>query len=178
MLTDQLEAFIENRIRLKSGTELTAVIVITATGLKVLFLAGMAVAVDGRRVDFSRTFGCKGMMFSDAPNPACVFGNTNSSWTLKVDLESEYLCRLLNHMRASANPIATLVLADADIIPERRIDFSSGHFERVLASFPKRGSKRPWKLYQNCLKDILRFKFAAIECSLRFPEKGKAIGSS
>ena len=177
VVTDHIETFTENGIRLKSGKELTADIIVTATGLKLLFLAGMAVAVDGRKVDFSKTFGYKGMMFSDVPNLACVFGYTNSSWTLKADLESEYLCRLLNHMQASGNPIATPVLADADITPERWIDFSSGYFERALASFPKQGSKRPWKLYQNYLKDILLFEFASIEDgSLRFSKKGKATG--
>ena len=139
----------------------------------------MAVAVDGRKVDFSKTFGYKGMMFSDVPNLACVFGYTNSSWTLKADLESEYLCRLLNHMQASGNPIATPVLADADITPERWIDFSSGYFERALASFPKQGSKRAWKLHQNDPKDVLLFTFASIEdSSPRRSKKGKAIGIS
>ncbi|MBL8421875.1 MAG: NAD(P)/FAD-dependent oxidoreductase [Dechloromonas sp.] len=95
VVTDHIETVTENGSRLKSGKELTADIVVTATGLKLLFLAGMAVAVDSRKVDFSRTFGRKGMLFSDVPNPACVFGYTNSSWTLKADLESEYLCRLL-----------------------------------------------------------------------------------
>ena len=148
--------------------------VVTATGLKLLFLAGMAVTVDGRKVDFSRTFGYKGMMFSGVPNLSCVFGYTNSSWTLKADLESDYLCRLLNHMQASGEQIITPV-ADPEIKPERWIDFSSGYFERALGSFPKQGSRPPWKLYQNYFKDILLFRFARIaDDSLRFSKAGRA----
>ncbi|MBL0354661.1 MAG: NAD(P)/FAD-dependent oxidoreductase [Dechloromonas sp.] len=149
--------------------------VVTATGLKLLFLAGMAVTVDGRKVDFSRTFGYKGMMFSGVPNLSCVFGYTNSSWTLKADLESDYLCRLLNHMQASGEQIVTPV-ADPGIKPERWIDFSSSYFERALGSFPKQGSKAPWKLYQNYFKDILLFRFARLaDDSLRFSKAGQAV---
>lgn len=104
-------------------------------------------------------------MFSDVPNMARVFACTNSSRILKAHPESEYLCRILNHMRASGNPIATPLPADADITPERRIDFSSGHLERALASFLKPGSKRAWKLHQNDPKDVLLFTFASIEDS-------------
>ncbi|MGB5008795.1 MAG: NAD(P)/FAD-dependent oxidoreductase [Candidatus Dechloromonas phosphoritropha] len=149
--------------------------VVTATGLKLLFLAGMAVTVDGRKVDFSRTFGYKGMMFSGVPNLSCVFGYTNSSWTLKADLESDYLCRLLNHMQASGEQIVTPV-ADPGIKPERWIDFSSSYFERALGSFPKQGSKAPWKLYQNYFKDILLFRFARLaDDSLRFSKACQAV---
>jgi hypothetical protein len=148
-------------------------------GVKLQFLAGMAVAVDRRKVNLSRTFGYEGMMFSDVPNMARVFACTNSSRILKAHPESEYLCRLLNHMRVSGNPIATPLPADADITPERRIDFSSGHLERALASFLKPGSKRAWKLHQNDPKDVLLFTFASIEdSSPRRSKKGKAIGIS
>ena len=175
VVTDQIETFTETGILLKSGKELAADIVVTATGLKLLFLAGMAVTVDGRKVDFSRTFGYKGMMFSGVPNLSCVFGYTNSSCTLKADLESDYLCRLLNHMQASGEQIVTPV-ADPGIKPERWIDFSSSYFERALGSFPKQGSKAPWKLYQNYFKDILLFRFARLaDDSLRFSKAGQAV---
>lgn len=176
VVTDQIETFTETGIRLKSGKELAADIIVTATGLKLLFLAGMAVAVDGRKVDFSRTFGYKGMMFSGVPNLSCVFGYTNSSWTLKADLESDYLCRLLNHLQASGKQIVTPIVADPEIKPERWIDFSSGYFERALGSFPNQGSKKPWKLYQNYFKDILLFRFARLaDDSLRFAKAGQAV---
>ena len=174
VVTDQIETFTETGIRLKSGKELAADIIVTATGLKLLFLAGMAVTVDGRKVDFSRTFGYKGMMFSGVPNLSCVFGYTNSSWTLKADLESDYLCRLLNHMQAGGEQIVTPV-ADPEIKPERWIDFSSGYFERALGSFPKQGSRPPWKLYQNYFKDILLLGFARRAAdSLRLSKAGHA----
>ncbi len=143
VVTDQIEPFTETGIRFKSGKELVADIIVTATGLKVLFLAGMAVTVDGRKVDFSRTFGYKGMMFSSVPNLSCVVGYTNSSWTLKADLESDDLGRLLNHMQAGGKQIVTPIVPDPEIKSERWIDFSSGYFERALGSFPKQGSKKP-----------------------------------
>jgi cation diffusion facilitator CzcD-associated flavoprotein CzcO len=175
VVTDRIETFTETGIRFESGKELAADIIVTATGLKLLFLAGMAVTVDGRKADFSRTFGYKGMMFSGVPNLSCVFGYTNSSWTLKADLESDYLCRLLNHMQASGAHIVTPIVADPGLKPERWIDFSSGYFERALGSFPKQGSRRPWKLYQNYFKDILLFRFARLaDDSLRFSKAGHA----
>jgi len=178
VVTDRIETFTETGIRLESGKELAADIIVTATGLKLLFLAGMAVTVDGREVDFSRTFGYKGMMFSGVPNLSCVFGYTNSSWTLKADLENDYLGRLLNHMHASGADIVTPVVADPEIKPERWIDFSSGYFERALGSFPKQGSKEPWKLYQNYFKDIVLFRFARLaDDSLRFSKAGRAVGT-
>jgi hypothetical protein len=115
-------------------------------------------------------------MFSGVPNLSCVFGYTNSSWTLKADLESDYLCRLLNHMQASGVHIVTPIVADPGLKPERWIDFSSGYFERALGSFPKQGSRRPWKLYQNYFKDILLFRFARLaDDSLRFSKAGSAV---
>ena len=176
VVTDRIETFTETGIRFESGKELAADIIVTATGLKLLFLAGMAVTVDGRKADFSRTFGYKGMMFSGVPNLSCVFGYTNSSWTLKADLESDYLCRLLNHMQASGAHIVTPIVADPGLKPERWIDFSSGYFERALGSFPKQGSRRPWKLYQNYFKDILLFRFTRLaDDSLRFAKAGHAV---
>lgn len=175
VVTDRIETFTETGIRLESGKELAADIVVTATGLNLLFLAAMAVTVDGRKVDFSRTLGYKGMMFSGVPNLSCVFGYTNSSWTLKTDLENDYLCRLLNHMQASGQRIVTPV-ADPGITPERWIDFSSGYFERALGSFPKQGSKEPWKLHQNYFRDLRLFRFARIaDEALHFSQAGRAV---
>ena len=98
VVTNEIETFTENGIRLKDGSELEADIIVTATGLVLQVLGGMEVAVDGRAVDFAKTLSYKGMMYSDVPNLASAFGYTNASWTLKCDLTCEYVCRLLNYM--------------------------------------------------------------------------------
>ena len=99
VVTDQIETFTETGVKLRSGAELDADIIVTATGLDLLVLGGLKLAVDGRSVDLAKTFGYKGMMYTDVPNLALAFGYTNASWTLKCDPDScEYVCRLLNHM--------------------------------------------------------------------------------
>ena len=100
VVTDHIETFTETGIRLRSGQELEADLVVTATGLKLKFLGGVEVEVDGKRVEPSKTLTYKGMMCSDVPNLALAIGYTNASWTLKCDLTSEYVCRLLNYMDA------------------------------------------------------------------------------
>ena len=117
MVTGQIDSFTPEGIRLQSGEQLAADIIVSATGLKLLLLGGMQVRVDGREVDLADTFGYKGMMFSGVPNLAVAFGYTNASWTLKADLSSEYLCRLLNHMQASHKPIVTPQLDDPHMQP-------------------------------------------------------------
>ena len=98
IVTDEIETFTETGLKLASGAELDADIVITATGLNLQVMGGMEVAVDGEDVDLSQTVGYKGMMFSGIPNLAIALGYTNASWTLKCDLTCEYVCRLINHM--------------------------------------------------------------------------------
>jgi cation diffusion facilitator CzcD-associated flavoprotein CzcO len=163
VVTDTIERFTPNGIRLASGRELPADIIVSATGLELLFAAGLDIDVDGRRVDFARTIGYKGTMFSGVPNFACAFGYTNASWTLKADLGSEYVCRLLNHMRRRHTPIAVPIPSDPGMGTERWIDFSSGYFQRALHRFPRQGTRPPWKLYQNYARDIALFRFARLE---------------
>ena len=98
IVTDRIETFTEKGLKLASGAELEADVIVTATGLNLLLLGGMEIAVDGREIDLSETVGYKGMMFSGVPNLAYALGYTNASWTLKGDLVAEYVCRLLNHM--------------------------------------------------------------------------------
>ncbi|HEX7290672.1 MAG TPA: NAD(P)/FAD-dependent oxidoreductase, partial [Conexibacter sp.] len=100
VVTDRIETFTETGLKLASGAELEADVVVTATGLNLLMLGGMSLAVDGEAVDVAQTVGYKGMMFSGVPNMAITLGYTNASWTLKGDLCAEYVCRLLNHMAA------------------------------------------------------------------------------
>jgi monooxygenase len=163
VVTDHIETFTETGIRLRSGAELPADLVVTATGLKLQFLSGMELTVDGRRVDPAQMMTYKAMMLCDVPNLVCTFGYTNASWTLKADLTSEYVCRLLRHMRDVGARKATPRRADASVTEEPFLDFSSGYVQRALSSFPKQGSKRPWKLDQNYVLDILNLRFADVD---------------
>jgi cation diffusion facilitator CzcD-associated flavoprotein CzcO len=178
--TDHIETFDETGIRLGSGKHLDADIIVSATGLDLLFLAGMKTIVDGRAIDFSQTFGYKGVMFSGVPNLAAAFGYTNASWTLKADLTSEYVCRLLNHFRETGTEIATPVLDDPDMTAVPWIDFSSGYFQRALHRFPKQGDRLPWKLHQNYAKDIKLFRRDPVDDGvLRFTKAaGVAVGET
>ncbi|MCF4165629.1 NAD(P)/FAD-dependent oxidoreductase [Zavarzinia compransoris] len=161
--TDHIETFTETGIKLKSGEELEADIIVSATGLKLLFLGGMALSVDGKPMVQSELFNYRGMMYSDLPNLVTAFGYTNASWTLKADLTAERVCRLLNHMDRHGYKQATPRLTDPEVKAEPFIDFSSGYVQRALADFPKQGSKRPWKLYQNYILDIFTLRYGKID---------------
>jgi monooxygenase len=163
VVTDRIEAFTETGLRLSSGAELEADLVITATGLNLQLLGGTQLAVDGREIELGQTIGYKGMMLSGVPNMAMTFGYTNASWTLKCDLTCEYVCRLINHMDAHGYRQCTPHNRDSSVGEEPFIDFSSGYILRSIDRFPKQGSKRPWRLYQNYALDILTLKYSAIE---------------
>jgi monooxygenase len=159
VVTDQIERFTRTGIRLRSGQELEADLVVTATGLRLVFLGGAEVWVDGRRVALHRALNYKGCMFTDIPNLSCAFGYTNASWTLKADLTAEYICRLLNHMDAIGASSCTPRRNDPEVRDEPWLNFTSGYVQRSLAMFPKQGSKRPFRLYQNYLLDLLALRF-------------------
>ncbi len=162
VVTDRIETFTERGIRLASGEELQADLVVTATGLNLMIFGGMEIAVDGREVDLGQTMSYKGMLLSDVPNLALTVGYTNASWTLKCDLTCEYVCRLLNHMAAHGYDVCT-ARRDPTVPELPFIDFSSGYVVRTIGQFPKQGAKAPWRLYQNYALDILSLKRGAIE---------------
>jgi len=168
VVTDHIERFTEKGIRLRSGTELEADLVVTATGLKLLALGGIDFSVDGRRVDVPKTMNYKGMMLSNVPNMAFAIGYTNASWTLKCDLTSAYVCRLLKHMDAHGYSRCTPRQTDPSIVEEPLINFSSGYVQRSIDSFPKQGSKAPWRLYQNYALDILTLKLGPVTDAMEF----------
>jgi monooxygenase len=163
VVTDHIDTFTETGIRLESGAELEADLIVTATGLNLLALGGMQVAVDGREVTPAETMSYKGMMLSGVPNLAIAFGYTNASWTLKCDLTCGFVCRLLNHMDEHGYEECTPVSSDPSITEEPFIDFSSSYVQRSIDKFPKQGSKAPWRLYQNYALDILTLRFGPIE---------------
>jgi monooxygenase len=163
VVTDHIERFTETGIKLQSGKELGADLIVTATGLQLQTFGGMEVTVDDKRVDVSQCLQYKGMMYSDIPNFASCFGYTNASWTLKADLTSEYLCRLLNHMDKTGLRQCMPVNNDPTVTPEPYVDFSSGYFQRSLDQLPKQGSKRPWKLHQNYALDIKTLRMQKVD---------------
>jgi cation diffusion facilitator CzcD-associated flavoprotein CzcO len=163
VVTDHIETFTETGLQLKSGAKLDADLVVTATGLKVLLLGDVKLAVDGRPIDVAKTMNYKGTMLSDVPNLAIALGYTNASWTLKCDLVCEYVCRLLNHMERNGYRSCTPRLKDSNITEEPLLGFSSGYVQRALEQLPKQGSKAPWKLYQNYLLDLLGLRYGSVE---------------
>ncbi len=163
IVTDEIEAFTEKGLRLHSGEEIDADIIVTATGLKLKVLGGLKVAVDGVPIELARSLTYKGMMYSDIPNLASAFGYTNASWTLKADLTAEYVCRLLNYMDARGYDSCTPRKRDADITEEPIVNFNSGYFLRSIAELPKQGSKKPWKLYQNYALDMITLRFGNVD---------------
>lgn len=161
--TDHIERFESAGIRLKSGKLLEADMVVTATGLDLQFLGGLDVSVDGKAIRTGELVNYKGLMYSDMPNFAAVFGYTNASWTLKADLASEYVCRLLNHMRRTGSRICTPRLRDGDVDFEAKPPLQSGYFARALDRMPKQGSRMPWQQNHNYLKDLMALRFGALE---------------
>jgi cation diffusion facilitator CzcD-associated flavoprotein CzcO len=179
VVTDHIETFTERGLRLRSGTELEADIVVTATGLKLRFLGGIEVVVDGERVEPSKTMAYKGMMLSGVPNLAIAIGYTNASWTLKCDLTSEFVCRLLNHMKRHGKTTCCPRRKDPSVTEEPIIDFSSGYIRRSIDTFPSQGSKRPWRVHQNYALDLLAFRHAPIEDgALEFSRAERPVASA
>jgi cation diffusion facilitator CzcD-associated flavoprotein CzcO len=162
VVTDRIASFTERGVELESGEELEADVIVTATGLNLLFLGGMELTVDGEPVDVPSKMTYKGMMLSGVPNMAFTVGYTNASWTLKADLTSEYVCRLLNHMDAHGHR-RCVPEVDPSVTEQPLLDFTSGYVQRSLDQFPKQGSKEPWKLRQNYVFDIRTIRRGAID---------------
>ena len=156
VVTDTIAEFTENGIRLESGQELEADIIVTATGLDLCVLGDVEISVDGRPIDVSETFSYKSMMFSDVPNLVSTFGYINASWTLKADLTAEFSCRLLNHMTETGMRQCTPRLRDdeQDMAGKNWIEgFSSGYIQRKTHLLPKQGAASPWLNTQNYALD-------------------------
>lgn len=138
VVTDEITGFTESGIALGNGDELEADLIVTATGLNLLALGGIRLAVDGGDVELPKTMAYKGMMLSDVPNLAMVLGYTNASWTLKADLTCAYVCRLLNHMDRHGFDLCT-PQRDPTMPARPFIDLTSGYVKRSLAALPAKG---------------------------------------
>jgi monooxygenase len=176
VVTDRIDTFTETGLKLASGAELEADLIVTATGLNLLALGGLQIAVDGRDITLAETMSYKGMMLSGIPNFAFAVGYTNASWTLKCDLTCEYVCRLLNYMDERGYRQCSPQNRDPSVAERPFIDFSSGYVVRSIDQFPKQGSKAPWRLHQNYPLDILNLRFGTVEDSaMEFSNRGSTV---
>jgi cation diffusion facilitator CzcD-associated flavoprotein CzcO len=159
VVTGTIETFTETGVRLTSGDEIPADVVVTATGLQMLLLGGMRVSVDGEPVELSETVGYRGMMFSGVPNLAAAVGYTNASWTLRSDLVSAYVCRLLNRMRSEGFDAVTPRWSEPELPEVPFMDLQSGYVLRAVRHLPKQAARAPWRVHQNYLKDLLLMRY-------------------
>ncbi len=177
--TDTIKSFDEGGIELESGRRLEADVVVTATGLNLLFLGGTQLTIDGEEVDLGHRFTYKGMMLSGVPNLLFTIGYTNASWTLKADLVAEYGCRLLDHIETGGYDFCAPEVSDPSLDEEPLLDFTSGYVLRSLAELPKQGSKEPWKLRQNYPLDLRSLRHGPVDDQMRFGRVAEqAINSS
>ncbi len=166
VVTEEIDRFTESGIRLKTGEELPADIIVTATGLELVVLSGVNFEVDGDAVSFPDTWSYKGMMYSGVPNMVQTFGYINASWTLRADITCEYVCRLLNRMDelGQQQVTAQLTREDEAMTPRPWIDdFSAGYMQRVMHLFPKQGDHDPWLNTQNYALDKKLIRKAPLE---------------
>ena len=163
VVTDEIERFTAHGIRLKSGEELTADVIVSATGLQLQLFGGIEVSVDGAPFEAPTSMGYRGIMLRDLPNLAVVMGYTNASWTLKADLSSEYFCRLIRHMDAIGRRQVTPRDTDGRVRPEPFLDLQSGYIERASHLLPAQGDRVPWKLHQNYLLDLALLRYGKLE---------------
>jgi cation diffusion facilitator CzcD-associated flavoprotein CzcO len=176
VVTDRVACFTERGIRLQSGEELEADVIVTATGLNLQMLGGAEVIVDGQAVSFGDAVAYKGMMFSGVPNAALSIGYTNASWTLKCDLICEYVCRLLAYMEEHGYDYCVPVEPPEGEERAPLLDFSSGYVLRAIDQLPKQGARPPWRLHQNWFKDISMFRRAPlVDEGIRFRQAGEPV---
>ncbi|MCY1060104.1 NAD(P)/FAD-dependent oxidoreductase [Nannocystis sp. SCPEA4] len=169
VVTDEIETFTETGLRLKSGDELAADIIVTATGLNLLLFGGIRMLVDAEEVQVSARKTYKGLMLEGVPNFAFALGYTNASWTLKADLTGEYVCRLLKHMDARGHRQCVPINDDSSMTERPLLDFGAGYVLRSLAMLPKQGSRAPWRLRMNYPSDLVSLRLGSVtDKAMRF----------
>lgn len=168
VVTDHIKTFTEKGLLLESGEELEADIIVTATGLELLFIGGIDVSVDGEPIDLPSKLAYKGMMLEGVPNLAMAIGYTNASWTLKCDLTCNYVCRLLKYMHETGLRQCTPENHDPAVEPQPLLGLSSGYIQRAIDRFPKQGSRFPWQVHQSYLRDYRALKLSGIHDAMVF----------
>jgi cation diffusion facilitator CzcD-associated flavoprotein CzcO len=163
VVTDQIVSFTKQGILLKSGQEIQADIIVTATGLKLLVCGGIRLSINDKVVEVGQCLTYKGLMLSNVPNCAVCTGYTNASWTLRAELSSEYVCRLLNHMDRHSYTQCVPRYGAAMVQTQPLLGLTSGYVQRGSNQFPKQGLTAPWILHQNYLFDLLSLRFGKVE---------------
>jgi len=168
VVTDHIDSFEDDGIRLTSGEKLQADLVVPATGLRVQLFGGIAITVDGQPFVASQSFSYRGMMFTGLPNTAVMIGYTNASWTLKVDLTAERICRMINYMDRHGLD-ACVPDAPDGLDPAPILNLASGYLKRAESVMPKQGDVHPWRTYHNYIQDMLSIRYGAInDGAIRF----------
>ena len=165
VVTDHIETFTEKGVLLKSGQLLEADIIVTATGLNLQVFGGISVFVDGKPVDMSEKVAFKGLMLDGIPNFAFAIGYTNSSWTLKIGLVCEHLCRILSHMDKHNQSICCPVLPSPDMPTRPLLDFGAGYVLRALSRLPRQGEGAPWLVPMDYVVDKKLMRQGPVEDS-------------
>lgn len=175
IVTDHIDCFTAKGIQLQSGEELDADIIVTATGLEMKFFGGIDIVVDGKPFQIPDTLNYKGVLLEGLPNIGFAFGYTNASWTLKIDLTHEYLCRLLNYMDRVEMHKVVPVNRDPRVRPIDFLDFQSGYIQRALHTLPRMGNRYPWKLVQSYPMDLAMLRLGKLaDGKLQFSRASKA----
>ncbi|MBP2455456.1 flavin-containing monooxygenase [Mycolicibacterium lutetiense] len=176
VVTDTIDTFTETGIKLTSGEELQADIIVTATGLNMQLFGGAVAYRNGKPIDLTESMTYKGLMLSGVPNMAITFGYTNASWTLKADLVSEFICRVLNYMDANGFDRVEPQHPGGSVDELPFMDFTPGYFRRAMDTLPKSGSEAPWKLKQNYFFDMRTIRYGKVdEESLLFTKHRVAV---
>ncbi|MDP5072184.1 MAG: NAD(P)/FAD-dependent oxidoreductase, partial [Congregibacter sp.] len=172
VVTNQIDTLTPQGVRLADGSEIAADIIVSATGLELELMGGIDLRVDGKAFDIPASWSYRGMMCTGLPNLVSVFGYINASWTLRADLVSQWMCRLLAHMDSTGAAVVMPVLEDnlPPMSPKPWVDdFSAGYMQRVMHMFPRQGDRNPWVNSQNYLREKREFQeMSFTEAALRY----------
>jgi cation diffusion facilitator CzcD-associated flavoprotein CzcO len=163
IVTGEIERFTERGLRMKSGEEIEADLIVTATGLSLKVVGGASISLDGQALALGRAFVYRGCMICDVPNLAFTVGYTNASWTLKVDLATDYFCRLIKRVEDEGKRSVVSRLDETGMAARPVVDLQAGYILRAAAELPVQGTRPPWRLYQNYLLDNLMLRYGGIE---------------
>src|SRR4051794_8694443 len=179
VVTDHIDTFTAGGVRLQSGAELDADVIVTATGLELLFLGGIALEVDGEAIDANARLTYKGMMLEGVPNLAFAFGYTNASWTLKAELTCDYVTRLLNRLHTKGLRQCTPINSDPAVTAAPFIGLTSGYVQRGSHLFPQQGTAFPWQVHQSYLRDFRAMRMKGIDDdAMRFSNPARELAAS